>query len=82
MREKLNEIRKKQWRLYLGYYDHEPNEKDIKFLFDTIEQLYCDLKETEDHNEHLQDKIDHLQKQILELKSEISTLESIQREGN
>lgn len=75
MREKLNEIRRKQWRLYLGYYDHEPNEKDIKFLFDTIEQLYCDLKETEDHNEHLQ-------KQIMELRSEISTLESIQREGN
>jgi hypothetical protein len=30
MKDKLEQIKNKDWHLYVGYYDHEPNEKDVK----------------------------------------------------
>jgi biotin synthase-like enzyme len=37
--DKLEQIKNKDWHLYVGYYDHEPNEKDVKWMIETIEQL-------------------------------------------
>lgn len=47
MEDRLQKIKNKDWHLYVGYYDYEPNEEDVKWLIETIEQLKAFIENNE-----------------------------------